>query len=67
MKAAQTFASLQQRRHTADYDDAFPWPRTNAIGQIDLVSDAFADWRAIRTQHAAQDFLLTLFLPKPSR
>jgi len=67
MKVAQTFASLQQQRHTADYDNAFQWSRTNAIGQIDLASDAFADWRAIRGQDSAQDFLLALFLPKPAR
>src|SRR5258708_21424738 len=52
---AQTFAILQQRRHTADYDVSFNWSRTNAIGQIDLVSAAFEDWRAIRTTDAAQD------------
>lgn len=63
---AQTFAILQQQRHTADYDNGFHWSRTNAIG-IDLASSAFKDWRAIRTTDAAQDFLLTLFLPKLPR
>jgi|CZKS01.1.fsa_nt_gi uncharacterized protein (UPF0332 family) len=61
---AQTFAILQERRHTADYDVSFNWSRTNAIGQIDLASAAFEDWRAIRTQDAAQDYLLNLFLPR---
>jgi len=64
---AHTFAILQQQRHTADYDNAFDWSRTNAIGQIDLASAAFEDWRAIRAEDAAQDYLLTLFLPKLPR
>ena len=65
---AQTFDILQQSRHTADYDNSFSWHRTNAIGQIDLASAAFTDWRAIRTEEASQDFLLKLFLPKlPNR
>jgi len=67
MKVAKTFGPLQQERHTADYDNAFAWSRANAIGQIDLVRQAFADWHSIRAQSAAQDFLLTLFLPKSPR
>jgi hypothetical protein len=41
-----------------------PTSRTNTIGQIDLAGAAFDDWRAIRTQDAAQDYLLNLFLPR---
>lgn len=37
------------------------------VSVLTLASDAFAAWRAIRTQDAAQDFLLQLFLPKSSR
>src|SRR5271166_3079186 len=64
---AHTFVQLQQQRHIADYDNAFSWSRTNAIGALDLASAAFGDWRAIRAQDAAQDFLLQLFLPKAAR
>ena len=67
MNVAQTFATLQERRHTADYDNAFQWDQTKAIEQIDQVSAAFQDWRAIRATDEAQDFLLTLFLPKMPR
>jgi len=67
MNVAQTFAELQQRRHTADYDNAFRWSQTYAIEQIDQASAAFGDWRAIRATDEAQDFLLTLFLPKLPR
>jgi len=35
MNVAQTFAELQQRRHTADYDNAFRCSQTYAIEQID--------------------------------
>ena len=64
---AQTFVQLQEQRHTADYDNAFIWSKTDAIGAIDTVTRAFRDWRAIRAQDAAQDYLLQLFLPKTPR
>ena len=64
MKVAKSFASLQDRRHIADYDGSFIWSRANAIGQIDLARKAFEDWRAIRTEDAAQDYLLNLLFPR---
>jgi hypothetical protein len=64
---AQTFSELQQKRHTADYDNSYVWTKINAESWIDKSSVAFDNWRAIRTQDEAQDFLLTLFLPKPPR
>jgi hypothetical protein len=57
-------STLQEKRHTADYDNAFVWSRSGAVGVIDTVRDAFTDWQAIRNQEAAQDYLLQLFLPK---
>jgi hypothetical protein len=62
---AQTFGTLQQQRHIADYDNGFLWQRTDAVAQIDLAGAAFVDWRTIRDGDEAQDFLLALFLPKP--
>lgn len=64
---AQTFSELQQKRHTADYDNSYAWTRVRAKSWIDLADTAFKSWRAIRTTDDAQDFLLTLFLPKPPR
>jgi uncharacterized protein (UPF0332 family) len=64
---AHTFVPLQEKRHTADYDNAFVWSRINAIGAIDMASAAFSDWQAIRAQDTAQDYLLQLFLPKMPR
>ena len=60
---AYTFVQLQEMRHTADYNNAVVWSRSDAIGAIDMASAAFSDWRAIRDQDAAQDYLLQLFLP----
>jgi uncharacterized protein (UPF0332 family) len=64
---AHTFVQLQEKRHTADYDNAAVWSRTHALAAIDMASLAFSDWREIRTQDAAQDYLLQLFLPKVPR
>jgi hypothetical protein len=63
-RVAETFVILQQWRHIADYDVSFNWSRKNAMGQVDLAIDAFEDWRAIREQEAAQDFLLNLLFPR---
>ena len=64
---AQSFVDLQQMRHAADYDNGFQWSRIDAIGKVDAASAAFKDWRSIRTTDEAQDFLLTLFMPRPPR
>jgi hypothetical protein len=36
----------------------------DAIALVSLARDAFEDWRAIRNDDSAQDFLLSLFLPR---
>ena len=61
---ARIFIQLQQHRHTADYDNSKKWSRTDVVNVLTLATDAFNAWLAIRTQDAAQDFLLQLFLPK---
>ena len=66
-EVARTFIESQQQRHSADYDNAIIWSRADAIVDLDRVSAAFSDWRDIRAQNNAQDYLLTLFLPKPPR
>jgi uncharacterized protein (UPF0332 family) len=66
-KVAQTFSELQQKRYTADYDNSYEWTKISAESWLDSASVAFENWRAIRTQDDAQDFLLLLFLPKPPR
>jgi hypothetical protein len=66
-EVAEAFVLLQVQRHRADYDTSFEWDPTDVVGLLNLATDAFADWRAIRDQEAAQDYLLSLFLPKLPR
>ena len=61
---ARTFVEMQQQRHTADYDGERRWARTEAVGRINSVTVAFFNWRAIRDQPLAQDFLLSLFVKR---
>ena len=65
--AAQTFSDLRLKRHVADYDNSYIWAKTDAQDWIVRTSVAFDNWRAVRTQDEAQDFLLSLFLPKLTR
>ena len=64
---ARNFIQLQQHRHVADYDNSKQWSRTDVLNVLALATDAFAAWRAISTEDAAQDYLLQLFLPKLPR
>jgi hypothetical protein len=64
---AETFTELQGARHTADYDNSHTWTRADAQDWIDNTRLAFDNRNAIRTQDEAQDFLLSLFLPKLTR
>jgi uncharacterized protein (UPF0332 family) len=54
------FIQAQQQRHTADYDVAKAWTRTEAIQIIDQVEAAFQSWAVIRDHKLAQTFLLSL-------
>jgi len=67
MAVAQAFTDLQQRRHTADYDNSRSWTKSDAESWVNEAKVAFDNWRAIRNSEDAQDFLLALFLPKPPR
>lgn len=63
-RIARTFAQLQQERHTADYDIATFWTRTEALAQVKSVERAFTEWRVIRSEPAAQQFLVLLIARK---
>jgi uncharacterized protein (UPF0332 family) len=52
----------RQHRHTADYNGAIKWSRTDVLEKIEAVEAAFQSWRAIRDEHEAQNFLVTLLL-----
>jgi len=57
-----TFVLMLQHRHTADYDSSTKWTRTDTPEKIESVEAAFQSWRAIRTEHEVQNFLVTLLL-----
>ena len=57
-----TFVDMLQHRHTADYDGAFTWSRTDVLEKIESVNAAFQSWRQIRDEDEAQNFLVTLLL-----
>jgi uncharacterized protein (UPF0332 family) len=57
-----TFVEMRQHRHTADYDGAIRWSRTDVLQKIESVEAAFQHWREIRDEHEAQNFLVTLLL-----
>ncbi len=59
---AKTFVDMLQHRHTADYDGSKVWSRVEVWEHIDAVTAAFASWNAIRNEHEAQNFLVTLLL-----
>jgi len=64
---ATAFMQLQQHRHTADYDNSKDWSRIDVERVLDITKDAFACWRVISAQDAAQDFLLAMLFPKSPR
>ena len=57
-----TFVNMLQHRHTADYNGAVKWSRTDVLEKIESVEAAFQSWREIRDEHEAQNFLVTLLL-----
>ena len=64
---ADAFVESQQLRHTADYDNATRWTRTDVLTQITLVEDAFQSWRAIRDEPTAQAYLFSMLGRSPGR
>ena len=59
-RVANTLSQAQQQRHTADYDSATQWTRTEALTLIAQVNAAFESWHAIRQEPAAQAYLISL-------
>jgi hypothetical protein len=57
-----TFVDMLQHRHTADYNGAVKWSRTDVLEKIESVEAAFHSWREIKNEHEAQNFLVTLLL-----
>jgi len=61
---AKTFAQLQEKRHTADYDNTTFWTRTEALTQVKSAEQAFNTWKRIRNEQIAQAFLVSLVVGK---
>ena len=59
---AKTFSQLQEKRHTADYDNTIIWTRTDALTQVRAAEHAFLTWKSIRKERIAQDFLVSMLL-----
>jgi hypothetical protein len=54
---ADNFVTLQQERHSADYDNSKIWSRTQVFEAIIQAQDAMRAWMIIRNEGMAQDFL----------
>lgn len=61
---AKTFVQLQEKRHVADYDNAEFWTKTAALSLVSAAQTAFLDWRKVRNERVAQDYLLSLLVKK---
>ena len=61
---AETFGTMQEARHLADYDLHSKFSRFKVLTQIGDVTDAFADWAVIRTSPNAKVFLMDLLIRK---
>lgn len=56
-QVAQTFADLQQARHTADYDLTVRYSRSDTFDLVERAEKAFRDWQAIRNDDLARIYL----------
>jgi uncharacterized protein (UPF0332 family) len=61
---AKTFVQLQEKRHTADYDNTTFWTRTEALARVKSAEQAFNAWSPIRNEHIAQAYLVSLAIKK---
>jgi uncharacterized protein (UPF0332 family) len=61
---AKTFTQLQEKRHTADYDNTTFWTRTEALVQIKSAEQVFSTWKSIRNEQIAQAYLVSLVVKK---
>jgi hypothetical protein len=57
---------LQDKRHTADYDNTTFWTRIEALAQVKDAEKAFAEWRLIRNERIAQEYLVSFLVKNRS-
>jgi uncharacterized protein (UPF0332 family) len=63
---AKAFAELQEKRHTADYDNTRFWTKTDALAAVTLAERAFLSWKSIRDERIAQEYLISLLIKSRS-
>ena len=61
---ANTFVSLQQARHEADYDLSHTFRRQEALDFVESAHEAFAAWERIRRTDEARVYLACFHLWK---
>lgn len=61
---ADTFVSLQEERHEADYDLSVKFSRLSVLTLIGEASAAFLDWKAVRASPNAKILLMDLLVRK---
>ncbi|WP_312309265.1 hypothetical protein [Stenotrophomonas indicatrix] len=62
---ARTFVTLQEQRHSADYDVSKTFLKSQVLTQVKDVEDAFNRWAAVRMSPHANALLMAFFLWKP--
>lgn len=55
------FRELQAGRHRADYDLSWNIVSTDVAGALTLAADALAQWRTVRNEETARQYLLSMF------
>lgn len=61
---AKTFFYLQEKRHTADYDNHKQWTVIEVQTLLDTTQLAFDNWLSVRTNPIAGNYLLAMLLGK---
>ena len=59
---AQAFIDLQEKRNTADYDNAAQCTHTEAERALRIAARAFDSWESIENQAMAQNYLVSLLI-----
>ncbi len=62
-RVAEAFRSLQEARHTADYNVLYSWTRTEALSLIDRAREAMTAWPRVAGLPNANVFLVLLSRP----
>jgi uncharacterized protein (UPF0332 family) len=63
-EVADAFSSLQDARHSADYDLSSNWERKDVILKVQDAETAFTAWRRVRGSDEANVFLVALLMKR---